>query len=157
DIVKLFSIGKSYQGRTLWAAKISDNVDVDENEPEVLLDGLHHAREHLSAEMTISMFDLLTGKYGDSSALGRRVTEALNRREFYIVFMVNPDGLESDLSGPPSREWRKNRQPTPGSSSIGTDINRNYGYEWGSNVGSSSSPSSDTYRGPKAWSTPEAR
>src|SRR5262249_48344723 len=51
DIVKLFSIGKSYQGRILWATKISDNVDVDENEPEVLLDGLHHAREHLSAEM----------------------------------------------------------------------------------------------------------
>ena len=51
--MKLFSIGKSYQGRTIWAAKVSDNVGVDENEPEVLFDGLHHAREHISAEMTI--------------------------------------------------------------------------------------------------------
>ena len=48
-IVQKFSIGKSYQGREIWAAKISDNVATDENEPEVLFDGLHHAREHLSA------------------------------------------------------------------------------------------------------------
>src|SRR6476661_8379975 len=27
DIVKLFSIGKSYKGRTLWAAKVSDHVN----------------------------------------------------------------------------------------------------------------------------------
>ena len=26
DIVEVFSIGKSYQGRDIWAAKISDNV-----------------------------------------------------------------------------------------------------------------------------------
>ena len=45
----MFSIGKSYQGRDIWAAKISDNVATDENEPEVLIDALHHAREHLTA------------------------------------------------------------------------------------------------------------
>ncbi len=47
SIVHLFSIGTSYQGRAIWAAKVSDNVGVDEAEPEVLFDGLHHAREHL--------------------------------------------------------------------------------------------------------------
>jgi hypothetical protein len=30
DIVTVFSIGKSYQGRQIWAAKVSDNVTVDE-------------------------------------------------------------------------------------------------------------------------------
>ena len=49
-IVQKFSIGKSYQGRDIWAAKISDNVATDENEPEVLFDALHHAREHLTVE-----------------------------------------------------------------------------------------------------------
>ena len=29
-IVSRFSIGKSYQGRELWAVKVSDNVAVDE-------------------------------------------------------------------------------------------------------------------------------
>src|SRR3712207_1877478 len=45
SIVRVFSIGKSYQGRDIWAAKISDNVATDEAEPEVLFDALHHARE----------------------------------------------------------------------------------------------------------------
>ena len=27
--------------------------------------------------------------------------------------------------------WRKNRQPTPGTGYIGTDLNRNFGYQWG--------------------------
>ena len=51
-IVQKFSIGKSHQGREIWAAKISDNVATDESEPEVLFDGLHHAREHLTVEQT---------------------------------------------------------------------------------------------------------
>src|SRR5258706_6152330 len=38
DIVQVFSIGKSYHGRDIWAAKISDNVATDENEPEILFD-----------------------------------------------------------------------------------------------------------------------
>ena len=48
DIVSRFSIGKSYQGRDLWAVKISDNVTVDEPEPEVMFDGGHHADEHMA-------------------------------------------------------------------------------------------------------------
>ena len=38
DIVKVFSIGKSYLGRDIWAVKVSDNVATDENEPEVMFD-----------------------------------------------------------------------------------------------------------------------
>jgi hypothetical protein len=26
--------------------------------------------------------------------------------------------------------WRKNRSPSPGSSCLGTDLNRNFGYKW---------------------------
>ena len=33
--MKLFSIGKSVEGRDLWVLKISDNVNVDEVEPEI--------------------------------------------------------------------------------------------------------------------------
>jgi hypothetical protein len=34
SVMRLFSIGKSVQGRELWVMKISDNVGVDEAEPE---------------------------------------------------------------------------------------------------------------------------
>ena len=44
------SLGQTHEGRDIWMVKISDNVGVDENEPEVLFDALHHAREPLSME-----------------------------------------------------------------------------------------------------------
>jgi len=153
DIVQIVSIGKSYKGRDLWAAKISDNVATDEAEPEVLFDGLHHAREHLSLEQTLAILRWLTNGYGTDP----RVTAMVDSREIWIVFAVNPDGAEYDLTGAPYRSWRKNRQPNAGSSYVGTDINRNYGYRWGCCRGSSGSKSAPTYRGPRAFSTPEAR
>ena len=64
DIVSTFSVGQSYEGRAMWAAKISDNVATDENEPEVLFLGQHHAREHLTVEMTLYILNLLAGQYG---------------------------------------------------------------------------------------------
>ena len=157
DIVRVFSIGQSHQGRKIWAAEISDNVGIDEGEPEVLFDGLHHAREHLSAEMAIYVLDLLSSRYGKNSALGKRVTKLVDKRRTWVVFMVNPDGLAYDLGGNPYRSWRKNRQPTPGKSRIGTDLNRNYGYRFGCCGGSSGNAGSAFYRGPSAWSAPETR
>ena len=38
----------SIQGRPMYWMKISDNPNVDENEPEVLMTSLHHAREPMS-------------------------------------------------------------------------------------------------------------
>jgi len=153
DIVHVFSIGKSYQGRDIWAAKISDNVNVDEDEPEVLVDALHHAREHLTVEQALYLVKALVTGYGADPMVQRLV----NERETWIVFAVNPDGWAYDLGGSPYVGWRKNRQPTPGSSYIGTDPNRNYGYHWGCCGGSSSNPSYWNYRGPAAWSAPEVR
>src|SRR6476646_5456982 len=126
DIVQLRSIGKSYQGRDLWVAKVSDNVATDEPEPEVMFDSLHHAREHLSLEQTLAILRWLSQGYGTD----QRITDIVNAREIWIVFAVNPDGAEYDLTGSPYRVWRKNRQPNAGTTAIGTDINRNYGYHW---------------------------
>jgi hypothetical protein len=156
-IVDVVSIGKSYQGRDLWAAKISDNVATDEDEPEILFDALHHAREHMTVEQALYLLHLLADNYSTDTTIKNLV----NSREVFIVFMVNPDGGEYDLtctnsSHPPYCAWRKNRQPNSGSSAIGTDLNRNYGYHFGCCGGSSGSPSSITYRGSKAWSAVES-
>jgi carboxypeptidase T len=152
DIVKVESIGKSYQGRDIWVVKVSDNVAVDEPEPEVLFDGLHHAREHLTVEQTLAILAWLTSGYGTDA----RITRIVATREIWIVPMVNPDGGEYDISGSTYRAWRKNRQPNSGTTAIGTDINRNYGYRWACCGGSSSTKSASTYHGSAAFSTPEA-
>jgi carboxypeptidase T len=153
DIVRRFTIGKSYQGRDLWAVKISDNVNVDENEPEVLFDGLHHSDEHMGLEMTLRIMHWYVDGYGVDS----RITKIVNTREIWIILAVNPDGAEYDISGGKFHWWRKNRQPTPGTSYTGTDLNRNYGYRWGSGGNTSTNPAAITYEGPAAFSAPETR
>jgi carboxypeptidase T len=153
-IVRVFSIGKSYQGRKIWVAEVSDNAGTDEGEPEVMFDGLHHAREHLSAEMPLYILRLLISQYGRDTTLGTRITHLVDTRRIWIIPMVNPDGLQYDLGGDPYRSWRKNRQPNPGSSSIGTDLNRNYDYSWSK---APSSPSSVNYRGASPFSAPETQ
>ncbi|MEV6956604.1 M14 family metallopeptidase [Streptomyces sp. NPDC051183] len=146
-------IGKSYQGRDLFAIKISDNVATDENEPEVLFTAHQHAREHLTVEMALYLLKEFGSKYGTDS----RVTNAVNGREIWIVPDLNPDGGEYDIATGSYRSWRKNRQPNSGSSYVGTDENRNWNYKWGCCGGSSGSKSSETYRGPAAESTPEVK
>jgi len=150
-IARIFSIGRSHEGRELWAAKVSDHVGVDEGEPEVLFDGGMHGREHMSTEMAVALFRNLVDGHGTN----RRITDMVNSTEITIIFNLNPDGSEYDHASGTILSWRKNRQPTPGSGEIGTDINRNFGYRWGTNP-LNASPSAWTYRGPAAWSTPEA-
>ncbi|MFF1410953.1 M14 family metallopeptidase [Streptomyces sp. NPDC058289] len=146
-------IGKSYQGRDLIAIKISDNVATDEAEPEVLFTAHQHAREHLTVEMALYLLKEFGSKYGTDS----RVTNAVNGREIWIIPDLNPDGGEYDIASGSYRSWRKNRQPNAGSSYVGTDENRNWDYKWGCCGGSSSSKSSETYRGAAAESAPEVK
>ena len=118
-----------------------------------MFDALQHAREHVTVEQALAILAWLTDGYGTDP----RVTRMVDGREIYIVFMVNPDGGEYDLTGDPYREWRKNRQPNSGSKYAGTDLNRNYDYRWGCCGGSSGTRSSITYRGPEPFSAPESR
>jgi hypothetical protein len=146
-------LGKTYEGRDIVAVKISDNVGTDESEPEVLYDANHHAREHLTVEMAVYLLHL----YADNYATDTRIRNVVNSREIWIIPSVNPDGAEYDVATGSYRSWRKNRQPNSGSSYVGTDLNRNYGYRWGCCGGSSGSTSSETYRGTAAFSAPETR
>jgi carboxypeptidase T len=153
DIVHVFSIGTSARGRDIWAAKVSDNVATDEDEPEVLIDALHHAREHLTTEQALAILGWLTADYGTDDT----VTRLVNSREIYLVFALNPDGMRYDLTGDPFRAWRKNRQRTESGTAIYTDLNRNYDYRWACCGGSSGKRSSIMYRGPYPFSAPETR
>jgi carboxypeptidase T len=163
-IVKLFSIGRSYEGRELLAAKISDNVQEDEDEPGALFVGHYHAREHLTVEMMLYILQMLTDEYGLPGH--DEITDLVNSREIYLIFDLNPDGGEYDIQcedpqaiqcDNPSysyQYWRKNRQPNPDSIYIGTDPNRNHSYRWGG-LGSSDYPIDDTYHGSVPASAPE--
>ncbi|HNW61128.1 MAG TPA: M14 family zinc carboxypeptidase [bacterium] len=150
DILRLTSIGRSIEGREIWAVKISDHPELEEaDEAEVLLTAAIHAREIITPEIILDLIHYLTTLYGQDSLLTRLVDE----RQIWLVPMINPDGHVRVENG--DIWWRKNcRINTDGS--IGVDLNRNFGYKWGYNpYGSSPTPYSETYRGPAAFSEPE--
>jgi carboxypeptidase T len=152
-LVSRFSLGRSFEGRDISALKVSDNVGTDEPEPEVLFTAGQHAREHLTIEMALYLLNELTSKYGTDS----RITGLVNTREIWIVPNMNPDGSEYDIATGSYRSWRKNRQPNAGSSAVGTDLNRNWSFNWGCCGGSSGTFSSETYRGASPFSAPETQ
>lgn len=145
------SIGMSHQGRPLWCLKISDNASQSEDEPACFFNGASHAREPLSTHCCVMFAEKILSEYGRDSLS----TWLINNREIYIVPVMNPDGyVYNSDSGGASSNWRKNRRVIQ-APSVGVDLNRNYGYKWGyDNRGSSGSPSSETYRGPYAFSEP---
>jgi len=73
---------------------------------------------------------------------------------FVIVPVLNVDGYSYTHTD--NRLWRKNRQPNSGSSCVGTDLNRNYGFGW-SLPGGDDNPCSEIYYGSSAFSGPETQ
>lgn len=145
---------QSIEGRNLWYLKISDNPNVDENEPEVLYDALHHAREAASLSQLIFYMWYLLENYSTNPD----VKFLVDNTELFFVPCVNPDGYVYNQTTNPNGGgmWRKNRRNN--GTTFGVDLNRNYGYNWGyDNVGSSPTSSSDTYRGTAGFSEPETQ
>ena len=89
-ITQKFSIGTSVEGRTIWAVKISDNPNVNEDEPKVGFDALVHAREPQSMATQMYFMWYLLENYGTDP----EATYLINNREIYCVPCFNPDGYE---------------------------------------------------------------
>lgn len=145
----------SIEGRPLYYVKISDNPSVDESEPEVLYNSLHHAREAQSLSQLIYCMWYLLENYSTNP----EIKGIIDNTEMYFVPCVNPDGYIYNQTINPSGGgmWRKNRRNN-GDGTFGVDLNRNYGGHWGyDNLGSSPTTSSDTYRGTSAFSEPETQ
>lgn len=106
SIMQLSSIGKSVKGRELWVVKVSDNVNMDEAEPEFKYISSMHGDEITGRELTqFFLKDLLEG-YGKNL----EITKLINNTEIYIMPSMNPDGSK--------RRQRANAN--------GYDLNRNF-------------------------------
>ncbi len=150
-ITQKFQIGTSIQNRPIYAIKISDNPNVNEDEPEVFFNSLTHAREPEGMMALMYYMYYLLENYGTDP----EVTYLVNNRQIYFVPVINVDGYEYNRITVPSGGgmYRKNmRSPN------GVDLNRNYGYKWGyDNIGSSGNATDETYRGAYAFSEPETQ
>jgi len=147
DLTKLVEIGKSLEGRSIWALKISDNAQEREvEEPAILFNSMHHAREVMTPEISLDIIEYLLTNYKSD----QRVKAWVDNNEIWVVPMLNVDGNAKVWSG--QTMWRKNTRD-----GHGVDLNRNYPFGWNACNGSSGRTSADDYRGPKAASEPETR
>ena len=153
-ITAKMELGKTGEGRSMWAVRISNNADVEQNRPRVLYDALIHAREPISMMHVIYYMWYLLENYETDL----EVKKLLDNLEIYAIPCMNPDGYEYNRSTNPNGGGmhRKNRFKNA-DGSYGVDLNRNYSTFWGDDIGSSNVQNSDTYRGTKAFSEPETR
>ncbi len=143
------------EGRPIYFVRISDNPEIDEDEPEVLYSGIHHAREPVSMMSLLYYMWYLLENYASDP----EIKDLIDNMELYFIPMINPDGyLYNEATHPEGGgNWRKNRRNN-GNNTFGVDINRNYGFNWGiDDEGSSDFPGSNTYRGPAPFSEPETQ
>jgi len=125
---------------------------------ELLITSLHHAREPGGASVVIYFLEDLLKKASENEPEAMYLLET---RTLYVIPVVNPDGLYYNQSIRPQGGgmWRKNRVVNS-DTSIGVDLNRNYGpYEyWNAPInGSSENPDEVTYRGTEPFSEIETR
>jgi hypothetical protein len=137
------------------AVKISDNPQMDEDEPALLFVGVHHAEEVLGCEVCIYTIEHLLEGY-DNDSLTTRLVDNL---ELWFIPILNVDGHGIVTSGIDTT-WRKNLRDNndngifdPGYD--GVDLNRNYGFNW--EYGGSNDPSSEYYKGPAPFSESETQ
>jgi carboxypeptidase T len=149
DVTATYSTPPTFEGRHIYALKISDNVSVDEDEPAMLVAATHHAREISTPVIALEAADRLTAGYD----VDPRITEAVNGHEIWIAPVWNPDGYNYVFTA--DNLWRKNRRVFSGG--VGVDQNRNYEQAWGTSCAGSTSVRSETYKGPSAASEAETR
>lgn len=154
QITLLDTIGYSTtDSMPIFAMKISDNVEVNEDEPEILYVALHHAEELLGLEVCMYMIDELVTNY----QLDSTITYWVDEREIWFVPLLNPEGHDVVMQGIDTT-WRKNKRDNNNNGIFdldydGVDLNRNYDFHW--TLGGSTDPSSEYYRGPYPWSEKE--
>jgi hypothetical protein len=155
-LVKVSTIGATTQKKQpIYSVTISGkDAKKSTDRPSIMIDGCHHSNEVLGAEISLATAELLATQYGTDP----EVTRWLDNLRIVIVPVVNVDGHDVVTSGLDPR-WRKNRRAPdgdgPATYPFGTDINRNYDFNWGG--GGAGEPSSGRYRGIFPFSEAEPR
>jgi murein tripeptide amidase MpaA len=108
-LVRLESIGQSYEERDIWLVTVT-HFETGEagHKPALWVDGNIHASEVAASAACLYLLDRLTTGYGSDAD----VTRCLDTRAFYICPRVNPDGAEWALADEP-KIIRSSTRPYP--------------------------------------------
>jgi hypothetical protein len=89
ELTKLDEVGKSEEGRTIWALTINNPKTGEPlTKPGVYADGNIHGNEIQAGEVCLYLANRLLTNYGKL----KEITEVVDRNAFYIIPVVNVDG-----------------------------------------------------------------
>lgn len=109
QLVRIESIGKSYEGREIWLLRVTNFASgADTEKPALWVDGNIHATEIAPSSVCLYLLQTLVTSYGTHP----EITRTLDTRTFYICPRVNPDGAELALSDQP-KFLRSSTRPYP--------------------------------------------
>ncbi|KAI0552489.1 hypothetical protein F4679DRAFT_534285 [Xylaria curta] len=150
-LVKMISIGKSYEGRDIPALRVGLRPDDDPSQHrEVLLvTGGLHAREWIST----SSVNYAAWSFIQSVDRDPIVQKILERFDLVFIPVLNPDGYE--YTWEVDRLWRKSRQRTKMSYCPGFDLDHSFPFQWNS-VEHQDEPCSESYGGDEPFQAVEA-
>ena len=108
-LVKLSSLGKSFEGRDIWLLTLTNNdTGSDTDKPAFWVDGNIHAAELTASTACLYwLHQLVSGYAGDPA-----VRQLLDTRVVYMVPRLNPDGAELALADRP-RHIRSSTRALP--------------------------------------------
>ena len=148
EICKLDTMGYSTRDSIpMLRVKISDNVEIDEDEPAIFYCGGVHADEVLSVEVIMSFVQDILIRYGRGDP---DVTRYIASLEIFCIPFINPEGHIVVEEG--DTEWRKNKCDNDDNGIFdfhdGVDNNRNYDFGfWIDDGPNATTPESLTYKG----------
>ena len=127
----------------IWAIKLSDNADIDEDEPAILFVGTCHAEEVMGTELVMdNIYEIL--EFNDVAPFSNWLQDL----EMWFVPTMNPEGMRVVHGFEENGEWvqkvtyRKNRTDNNNNGIFdyepdvlgydidGVDPNRNYPFNW---------------------------
>lgn len=160
DLVEVRDIGDTWEKTQGGAdrdvlALVLTNKQAAGAKPSSMHVGGIHAREIANPEMLMTFATQLLDGFGRDA----ESTMLLNTRETVLVPMLNADGhavVERGFAGDRGGNTMQRKSTSGGTPANGVDLNRNFEWHWGG-AGASSSPRSETYRGPSAASEPETQ
>jgi len=128
DLCEIINVGSTVEGRDILFARISDNLVLEEDEPEVMFTSSMHGDETTGYVLMLRLIDSILVTYGSDSLITRLVDSC----EIWINPLANPDGTYASGNSSVYGATRTNAN--------GVDINRNFpdpkggphpdGYSW---------------------------
>jgi hypothetical protein len=89
EIVELYSVGKSFEGRDIWQITITNKkTGRDTDKPAMFIEGNRHSGEVTAAECALWIADHIIRGYGQDPAL----TQLVDTKAIYVRVKNNPDG-----------------------------------------------------------------